>query len=63
MHTYESHSIRFHFNSDFSGDVLIVSPTENVNIPGKAILDFVIEKHMKPTLIAGIEKAIKGEIR
>jgi len=45
MHTFEGEKgTKFHYNSDFSGDVIIVPPPtdeEGVNVPGTDILEFV----------------------
>ncbi len=43
MHTYESGTTRFHFNSDLSGDVEIINTKtdQHLTVPGDDLLAFV----------------------
>jgi hypothetical protein len=42
MHTFEADSgTRIHYNSDYSGDVIITTVTDRIELPCKDILDFV----------------------
>lgn len=43
MHTYEIDGILFHYNSDMSGNVLIVNKNskEELEVNGEAILSFI----------------------
>ena len=43
MHTFEAKGVRFHHNSDLSGDVYIVNEQTDhtITVPGQSLLDFV----------------------
>lgn len=43
MHTYEIDGVLFHYNSDMSGNVLIVNKNskEELEVNGEAILSFI----------------------
>ena len=59
MHTYKSsNGFIFHFNSDFSGDVVIRNQkldSENVLIPGKDLLEFIAYNYILPKKIEKLE--------
>ena len=61
-HTFETKGVIFIFNSDFSGDVLIVSHELRLSVPAEAILEFVAEKYIKRELLGQIEDAEWEEI-
>lgn len=45
MHTREIDGIRFHYNPDLSGEVIICLGDEGVNvrIPGRVLVEFIIK--------------------
>ena len=54
-HTFEGQKTRFHFNSDFSGDVTIMSGDKEIDVLALDVVDFVIEEFVKSTLITILE--------
>jgi hypothetical protein len=54
-HTFEGKKTRFHFNSDFSGDVTIMSGDKEIDVLALDVVDFVIEEFVKSTLITILE--------
>lgn len=44
MHTFTSNKTIFHYNSDMSGDVVILTPEKiEFRVDGRSILEFVAE--------------------
>lgn len=46
---------RFHYNSDFSGDVLIERETGDVRLNGDALLTFIAKAYCLPAKISLLE--------
>lgn len=63
MHTYESNGYLFHYNSDMSGDVIIVNKDneEELEVNGEAMLNFVAN-HIKNEKISRLENITTKEI-
>jgi len=64
MHTYiAARNTIFHYNSDFSGDILVHVDgyEEPYQIPAQALLEFVFETFVKNTLVGRIEEMSLGE--
>jgi len=57
MHNYKgSNGTNFNFNSDFSGEVIIITKEgKQFEIPGKDILEFVAYSYIMPNKISKIE--------
>lgn len=61
MHTYDykdekGTDIYFHYNGDFSGDVTINSDNKELEIPAKAILEFVAYCYVLSKKIGNLEE-------
>jgi len=57
MHNYEgAEETNFHYNSDFSGGVKIITKDgQQFEIPGKDILEFVAYCYIQPQKVSKIE--------
>jgi hypothetical protein len=64
MHSYRAKDgSAFHFNSDFSGDIIVYAPNgEMVEIPAQDILDFVAQEYVLPARIRELEQTKTDEI-
>jgi hypothetical protein len=51
MHTHEKEGVRFHYNSDLSGNVEIEAGNDLVAFPARILLSFVDEVREKPKTI------------
>lgn len=61
MHTYNykdenGKEIYFHYNGDFSGDVVINSDNKELEIPAKAILEFIAYSYVLGKKIENLEE-------
>lgn len=65
MHTYVGpNGSRFHYNSDFSGNICVVSPGgDESQIPGDDLIAFVTECRMRTRLQGWIEDLEPHEVR
>lgn len=56
MHSYQKGSFVAHFNSDFSGDVILRKDFgEEISIPGQFLLELVAYGFVLPNKIAALE--------
>jgi len=56
MHNYKgSEGTSFNYNSDFSGNVIIIKDKKQFEVSGKDILEFVAYNYIQPTKISKIE--------
>lgn len=60
MHTADYGKTYFHFNSDFSGDIVItqrygISGEREMKVDGRSLINFVIEYAIKPRLMGWFE--------
>ena len=64
MHTFKSHRVTFHYNSDFSGDLRIVPARKwkSIEVPAQALVDLILERYEKPKLIAELEQEPNANI-
>jgi predicted butyrate kinase (DUF1464 family) len=58
MHTWDKETYTFHFNSDFSGNIIIKNAImdEELNIDGDILLEFIAENFIRPNKIGKIEQ-------
>jgi hypothetical protein len=57
MHTLEtSDGTRFHYSSDFSGDVIVEGNGMESRVPGDALLEFVARAYVAAARISLLEK-------
>jgi len=56
MHTLQaSDGTRFHYNSDFSGDVIVEVAGSEWRVPGDALLELVARAYVVPARISLLE--------
>lgn len=65
MHTTEYQSVRFHHNSDLSGDVVIVSRDggESATISGEDLVRFVLDKVIIPRDLEEMENQLREKYK
>ena len=61
MHTHEGATHTYHFNSDFSGEIVIMSKDKEnpktIKIPAEEILELVAHRYILPERQARLEHA------
>ena len=60
MHTFMTDNVIFHYNSDFSGNVIVTDKKsllgDTMEIPAQDFLKFVADAYVRPKLITCIEQ-------
>jgi len=60
MHTFMTDNVIFHYNSDFSGNVVVTYRkallSDTIEIPAQDFLKFVADAYVRPKLISCIEQ-------
>jgi len=55
MHVHEASETIFHFNADFSGDVVIIRKSTKVTVPAADVLEFVACCFLQNKLVEKLE--------
>ena len=63
MHTYNSEKeTRFHYDLDFSGDIIIFRNGKEIRVPASDILEFITQEYVIPRIEQDAVKTFLGRI-